>query len=63
MTDSQGGLSLPGHLSAGAMSHQNSPRGRGKSWPGKLSTAGFTVYNNEAEAEAPAQKVVEERAA
>ena len=52
MTNSQGGLSLPG-TGAEAMSHQNSPRGMGKSWPGKLSTTGFTVYNNVVRVDSP----------
>ena len=37
------------------------PEGKEGKWPGKISTTGFTIYNNVVEAEAPAQRVVDKK--
>jgi hypothetical protein len=64
MTDSRGGLSVPGTL-VPKQCHIRIRRGEGeKAGPAKFLPRGLLcIINNVVEAEAPAQKVVEERAA
>ena len=63
MTNSQGGLSLPGPKCRGNLRSEFA-EGKEKNWPIKISTTVLTTYNNNVvEAQAPAQGVVEKRAA